>query len=71
MIRTRWSNVKPRSIKEEIDKIDLKTDNWNVGEINKIYREMFSNYFSENITQRSYKTYAKKWHNDLKKLCNY
>ena len=46
---TRWDNVKPRSIKEEIDEIDLKTDKWNAGEVNRIYRDMFDNYFNENI----------------------
>ena len=63
--------LKPRSVIEEIKEIDMKTDQWNVTEINKIYRNMFNNYFSENIAKRSYKTFAKEWHKDLKRMSNY
>ena len=32
---------------------------------------MFNNYFSESIAKRSYKTFAKEWHKDLKRMSNY
>ena len=28
-VKTKWNNIKPRSVEEEIKEIDLKTDNWN------------------------------------------
>ena len=70
-IRTRWNVIKPRSVAEEIKEIDTKTDEWNVFEINKIYRNMFNNYFSENIVKKSYKTLAKEWHKNIKLMSNY
>ena len=70
-IKTRWNTIKPKSVVEEIKEIDTKTDDWSVGIINKIYRDMFNNYFSENINKKSYKTFAKEWHKNIKLLCNY
>ena len=32
---------------------------------------MFNNYFSENINKKSYKTFAKEWHKNIKLMCNY
>lgn len=32
---------------------------------------MFNNYFNENITNKSYKTFAKEWHKNIKRMCNY
>ena len=46
-------------VEEEIKDISMKTDDWNVGEVNKIYRNMFRNYFNENIKNKSYKMFAK------------
>ena len=48
-IRTRWNDINPKSVVEEIKEINLKTDRWNAFEINRIYRDMFNNYFNENI----------------------
>jgi len=70
-IRTRWNTIRPRSIIEEIKEIDTKTDHWNATEITKIYKRMFDNYFDENIVKKSYKTFAKEWHKNIKLVCNY
>ena len=56
---------------EEIKEIDMKTDEWTVVEVSKIYRDTFNNYFSENINKKSYKTFAKEWHKNIKLMCNY
>ena len=32
---------------------------------------MFNNYFNENIKRKSYKTFAKEWHKNIKKISNY
>ena len=32
---------------------------------------MFNNYFNENIKSKSYKTFAKEWHKNIKLVCNY
>ena len=32
---------------------------------------MFNNYFHENINKKSYKTFAKEWHKNIKLMCNY
>lgn len=70
-IRTRWNKIHPKSVIEEIKDIDTKTDEWTVVEVNKIYRDTFNNYFSENINKKSYKTFAKEWHKNIKLMCNY
>ena len=70
-IRTRWNDINPKSVVEEIKEINLKTDKWNAFEINKIYRDMFNNYFNENIEKKSYKTFAKEWHKNIKMMSNY
>ena len=70
-IKTRWNNIKPRSVEEEIKEIDLKTDKWNQKEISDIYRDMFNNYFNDNIKRKSYKMFAKEWHKNVKMISNY
>ena len=32
---------------------------------------MFGNYFNDNIKNKSYKTFAKEWHKNIKKMSNY
>ena len=32
---------------------------------------MFNNYFNDNIKNKSYKTFAKDWHRNIKMICNY
>ena len=32
---------------------------------------MFNNYFNDNINKKSYKTFAKEWHKNLKRMSNY
>ena len=32
---------------------------------------MFTKFFNENIRDKSYKTYAKEWHSNIKKVSNY
>ena len=70
-IKTRWNSIKPRTVIEEIKEIDIKTDNWYVGIVNKIYRDTFNNYFNDNIKKYEHKVFTKEWHQKLKRLSNY